>query len=98
LRCAAAVSSLGELDRRDAHEPDGALPYMRPERQPPMPEEAAALLRLADLLCGAACEHCNQKEPAESWGQTPFERSPSWSYEALSKAANEYWNMRHANE
>lgn len=71
------------------------IPYMHPERFVPMPPEAAALLRLADILCGAACEICNQEEPAEPWGDTPMNRSPVRAFKRLSDALDEYYEARH---
>jgi hypothetical protein len=65
-----------------------------------VPPGVADLLRLADVLCGAACEISNQQEPAASWScpdgkPVPMGQAPKWAFQRLSEALNAYWEARH---
>lgn len=77
-----------------------SLRYMDPSRYRPAPAEAEDLLRLADILCAAACEICNQGTPAAPYdigdGQPiPQQVAPEWAFDDLSQALNAYYEARH---
>lgn len=91
------LNSDGTLASAYAGDPETGEDGIGHDRRLP---ETTALLRLADALCEAACEICNQMEEAEPFPSAlgrpvPAGRSPVWAYERLSAALNAYHEARH---